>query len=237
MNDASHQRGQADAPVLQLRGAGVSYHGQPVLQDVDLDVTAGEHVAIVGPNGAGKTTLLKAALGLVPLATGTLRVFGRSVGRPGIRSRIAYVSQGDALHRTPASAWEVVLLGRVVGRGWLRRLTREDRDEAQRCLEAVGATHLARRQVSELSGGQRQRVLLARALASRPDFLVLDEPTTGLDTTARAELHALLDQLHDDGLTILHVTHHLDALPRLVDRVVLVDRTIQYDGPPTEVPA
>ncbi|HEX2022186.1 MAG TPA: metal ABC transporter ATP-binding protein, partial [Candidatus Thermoplasmatota archaeon] len=220
--------------VLEIRGVCVDLGGQRVLDHVDLVVRRGEMVGIAGPNGGGKTTLVRAALGLAPVRCGDVRLFGAPLPAARALRRVGYVPQ-NAAHvdaSFPATAEEIVRLGRVAPRGLLRRLGPEDRRLALEAMREVGVEDLRARRIGEMSGGQRQRVLLARALAGEPDLLVLDEPTTGVDPQAREEFTDLLRRLHRErGLTILLVSHDTDVLAHAADRLVVVDRTIQHDEP------
>ena len=225
------------APAVQLDDICVRYNDTQVLDHVGLTMQHGEFVGIVGPNGAGKSTLLKAALGLVPTTCGEARLFGTPVKRFRDFQRVGYVPQ-HAVHvdtRFPATAFEVSLLGRVGRRGLLRRLNAEDHAAARQAMEEVGVGHLADRRIGTLSGGERQRVFLAKALASEPEVLILDEPTTGVDPRAREGFYRLLDHLnHDHHMTILLVSHDTQALSLVVHRLIAVNHTIVFDGPPQD---
>jgi len=221
-------------PVLELRDVCVDLGGDRVLADVNLTVEAGERIGIAGPNGGGKTTLLRAILGLTPTCCGTIRFFGVPAHEFRERRRIGYVAQ-NAAHvdaTFPATALEVVQMGRVAPRGLLRRLTAQDKALALEALHEVGLDALKDRPIGAMSGGQRQRVLLARALASQPDILVLDEPTTGFDAKARDEFVELLLHLNrEHNITLLLVSHDGDILSHAADRLIVVDRRIVHDAP------
>jgi zinc transport system ATP-binding protein len=223
-----------DAIVLDLKDVCVNLGPDCILSDVNLTVKQGEVVGVAGPNGGGKTTLLRAVLGLTPTCCGTIRFFGKPLNGSAERRRIGYIAQ-NAAHidlTFPASVKEVVMLGRVAPRGLLRRLNGEDRALAMEALQEVGMDGLANRQIGALSGGERQRVLLARALASRPDILFMDEPTTGFDPEARSEFVKLLRHLNEEhAITMLLVSHETDILSHAARRLVVVDRTIIHDGP------
>jgi zinc transport system ATP-binding protein len=220
---------------VELRHVCFAYPGGPeVLHDVDLDVEAGEFVAIAGPNGGGKTTLLRVAVGLEQPARGEALLFGEPVSQFGRRGRIGYLAQRAQLGiDAPATVREVVESGRVsrwlVGRGGGAGV-----DEA---IERVGLARKARWVLSRLSGGQQQRAFLAKALVARPDLLVLDEPTAGVDVDAQEALAALLEELHRAiGMTILFCSHEFGAVEQYVDRLVLVRGGIVFDGDPAALP-
>ncbi|MEA3199222.1 MAG: zinc transport system ATP-binding protein [Thermoplasmata archaeon] len=220
--------------ILELREVCVNLGRERVLSNVDLLVREGEFVGVAGPNGGGKSTLLRAVLGLVPTCCGSVKLFGVPQEEFRDRRRIGYVAQNAAHVEVafPASAEEIVRLGRVASRGLLRRLNGEDKRLALEAMREVGVEGLARRQIGAMSGGQRQRVLLARALASQPDLLILDEPTTGIDPQARDDFTHLLVRLNrEKGLTTLLVSHDTDILSHAATRLVVIDRTVQHDAP------
>jgi zinc transport system ATP-binding protein len=227
------------AEVLRVDDICVQLGNEMVLEDVTFTVRQGEFVGIAGPNGGGKSTLLRAILGLVPTCCGHVHVFGLPTPNAGVQRRMAYLAQNEA-HVDPlfpATALEVAQLGRVPKRGLLRRLTAADRAAALQALEEVGVAHLKDRLVGSLSGGQRQRVLLAKALASQPELLLLDEPTTGIDPKARDDFHHLLADLNQrKGLTVMLVSHDTDFLAHVAQRVILLDRRIHFDGDPKARP-
>ncbi len=223
----------ADVPVQLLHGD-VALSGRPVLREVDLTVKRGEFVALMGANGSGKSTLVRTLVGLNPLSAGRLELFGRPLAGFHDWSRVGYVPQrSTATGGVPASVWEVVASGRLTHRKLLRPLRSADRAAIRAALEVVGMDAYAHRGVAQLSGGQHQRVLIARALAGRPELLLLDEPTAGVDLPNQHALAGALGRLKDDGATIVLVAHELGPLAPLVDRaVVMRDGRKAYDGPP-----
>lgn len=222
----------AAAPALAWSGVAVDLAGRRILTDVDLAVDAGELVGIVGPNGAGKTTLLRAALGLVPLASGEVRWSGGRVRR---RGPVGYVPQRhDTAWELPVSVRDLVAMGRRTRRAPGLPLRAADRDAIHRALERAGIAHLAGRPIADLSGGQRQRALIARALAREPRVLLLDEPYTGVDAPTQLALDALLRDLAEEGVAVVMTTHDLRALTRIATRLVVIDGGVRVDAPPHE---
>lgn len=211
----------------------VSLGGTRVLHDVDFHIDKGEFVVLLGGNGSGKTTLVRACLGLIPLEAGTVRLFGEPSQRFSERHRIGYVPQRlTAESGVPASVIEVVLSGRVPRLGLFRPYGSEDRRAAEEALVALDLADLAGANVAELSGGQQQRVLIARALAGRPEVLMLDEPVASVDLAHQSAFAELLDGLRNSGTAVLMVAHHLGAIESLVDRSVVLERgTVVHDGP------
>lgn len=214
---------------FSLAGGRVALGGREVLRGVDFTLGASEFVAVLGANGSGKSTLVRALVGLLPLSAGTLRVFDEESAS----DRIGYVPQRlTSATGVPATVREVVLSGRTPRLSRLRRIGAADRAAAADAIAAVGLADRADDPVASLSGGQQQRVLIARALASDPDALVLDEPTAGVDAESQEAFGETLRLLKERGVAVLLVSHHLGALAELVDRVVVISAgEVSYDGP------
>jgi zinc transport system ATP-binding protein len=226
-------------PALALEDVSFSYRGgPPALENVSLSVEQGVFVGIAGPNGGGKTTLLRLALGLERPASGTVRVFGLA---PGSRAapRVGYLAQRSQLaSATPVTVRELVEAGRLAVRGPFGPLRPADRRAVAEAIERVGLEHRADAPLRTLSGGMQQRAFIAKALATEPALLALDEPTTGVDAESQESLAALLAELRAElGVTILYVSHEFGAVENVVSRLVLVRRRIVFDGPPSELPA
>lgn len=218
---------------IELEDVEVDLGGRPVLRKVNLSIGRGELVSIVGPNGAGKTTMLRAMLGLVP-STGRVRIDGLPPSKA--FRRIGYVPQRhDFAWDFPISVEAVAMSGRTRQIGWLRSPKKADYEAVAEALRLAELSDLATRAIGQLSGGQRQRVLIARALASSPSVLLLDEPFTGLDSPTQDLLTELYLRLKKRGVTILLTTHDLGQAMLHSDRVVLVKKTIVAQGPPDEL--
>jgi ABC-type Mn2+/Zn2+ transport system ATPase subunit len=205
--------------LLRLRDVGLGYGHRPVLEHVSLEIARGEFVALLGPNGAGKSTLLRGIVGLIPVMAGALEYDLDRASSP-----LGYVPQRESLDPTfPLTVFEVVLMGTYARLPALRRVGRHERALAARALDLVGLGALAGQRFASLSGGQTQRTLIARALAAQPEFLLLDEPTAGVDAEATAAIMAVLSRLNrDDGLTVLLVTHQVRLLRGLASAVFWV---------------
>lgn len=226
--------------VLAARGVSFSYGRDPVLAGVDLEVRSGEFVALVGPNGSGKSTLLRLLLGLTEPQGGGVELFGGRPSRLRERWRLGYVPQRPVVaDELPATVDEVVAAGCLSRRGWRRGLTGSDRDDITHALESVALLARRRDRFSELSGGQQQRVLIAKALVSRPELLILDEPVAGVDVDAQRRFRDSLIHLIDEhGAAVLLVSHELGAVAKDLDRVLLLQRgRISFDGAPEELTA
>jgi zinc transport system ATP-binding protein len=222
------------APPVQLTDGAVAIGGRPILRGIDLEVPAGQFLALMGANGSGKSTLVRALIGLTPLAGGRLLLFGTPIEQFHDWSRIGFVPQrGGAASGVPASVWEVVASGRLTRRRLFRRLSRADRTAIADALDVVGLGDRAADGVATLSGGQQQRVLIARALAGEPELFFLDEPAAGVDLANQLSLATSLGRLKERGATIVLVAHELGPLAPLVDRaVVMRDGRMAYDGAP-----
>jgi manganese/zinc/iron transport system ATP- binding protein len=219
---------------LEIHDLTVSYHKKPVLWGIDLVVPPGKLVGIVGPNGAGKSTLIKAAMGLMPLNSGWVKVFGEPV-RKNLK-RVGYVPQRESVDWDfPVTVMDVVLMGRYGRLGLLKRPGKQDREVARECLEKVKMLPYANRQISNLSGGQQQRVFLARALAQESDLYFMDEPFAGVDAATESAIIALLQELKEKGKTLLVVHHDLPTARNYFDMLLLLNMRVVAFGPTEEV--
>ena len=211
----------ADAPAVECVDVSVTYpRGQrPAVRSVNLSIPTGGRVALVGPNGAGKSTLIKAIAGLLPVASGHIRVHGLPAG--GCRDRVAYLAQrGDLDWRFPITVRRLVLTGRYAHLGWFARPGRDDRRIVDRAMDVMQIGDLADRPIGALSGGQQQRALLARALAQEADVLLLDEPLNAVDAQTRSVVRQVLRSLSAQGRTIVAATHDPHDVELEFDRVL-----------------
>jgi len=228
--DTTTQRGSV---AVEVHDVTVAYHKKPVLWDVDVLIPAGRLTAIIGPNGAGKSTLLKAILGLVPLASGHVEIFGRPLRDA--RSLIGYVPQRESVDWDfPIDALGVVLMGRYPRLGLFRRPSKQDLDAAHSALARVGMTEFASRQISQLSGGQQQRIFLARALAQDADLYFMDEPFAGVDAATEKAIVAVLRDLRTAGKTVVAVHHDLQTVREYFDHAVMLNMRLVAAGPVEE---
>ena len=219
---------------LEIHDLTVAYHKRPVLWGVDLEVPRGKLVGIVGPNGAGKSTLIKAIMGLLPLSSGWVKIFGQSY-RHNLR-RVGYVPQRESVDWDfPVSVMDVVLMGRYGHLGLIKRPSKRDREIARECLEKVKMLPFANRQISNLSGGQQQRVFLARALAQESDLYFMDEPFAGVDAATESAIVTLLHELKDKGKTLLVVHHDLPTARNYFDMLLLLNMRVVAFGETSEV--
>ncbi|SEN35000.1 metal ABC transporter ATP-binding protein [Lihuaxuella thermophila] len=221
-------------PPVSVRNLSVAYHRKPVLREIDYDAPEGELIGIIGPNGAGKSTLIKAILGLLPLASGEVRIYGKPYAQQ--RQRIGYVPQRESVDWDfPTDALDVVMMGRYGKLGWFRRPKAEDRQIAMECLRKVGMEAFANRQISQLSGGQQQRVFLARALAQDAQIYFMDEPFAGVDAATEKAIIGVLNELKQQKKTVLVVHHDLQTVSEYFDSVLLLNMRVIAAGPTKEV--
>jgi iron complex transport system ATP-binding protein len=212
--------------------------GAPVLSDVDFTVRRGEFVALIGPNGSGKSTLLKLLVGLIRPQKGTIEFDGRTLSQFPPRSlarRVAYLPQEDEIH-FPFTVGEVVMLGRWPHSGGAFFDSKSDREAAARAMDRVGIAEWSARPITELSGGERARVMLAKAVATEPECLLLDEPVSELDLKYCAEAYSMLHELVRSGLGVVVIAHDIGPVARWADRLVLLSNgRIVADGGPDRV--
>lgn len=221
-------------PPLEIHDLTVAYHKKPVLYGIDLIVPEGTLVGIIGPNGAGKSTLIKAVMGLLPVSSGWVKVFGQSYADN--CRRVGYVPQRESVDWDfPVSVMDVVLMGRYGRLRLGQRPTKRDREVAGECLEKVKLVPYANRQIGNLSGGQQQRVFLARALAQESDLYLMDEPFVGVDAATESAIIEILTELKSRGKTLLVVHHDLPTAKEYFDHLILLNMRLVAFGPTREV--
>ena len=221
------------APAVRLDHVSVRLGERLALRDVTCDVPAGAFVGLIGPNGSGKSTLLRAALGILPLAEGSVEIGGRAPSEA--RDLFAYVPQRSALELDlPLRAWDVAMMGRIRHNGLFRQAGRVDREIAGWALERVGLAERRNSSIGEMSFGQQQRVFFARALAQQGSILLLDEPMNGVDVNTQELFLELLASFYGEGKTILMATHDLEQAASACDTLCLLDQRLVAFGSPAE---
>ncbi len=222
-----------ETKAIQVTDLTVAYRETPVLWDIDLDVPPGVLLSIVGPNGAGKTTLIKAILGLVRPAAGNVLIYNKPYAVQ--RKIVGYVPQrGSVDWDFPTNVLDVVMMGRYGALGWVRRPGKQDRELAMHAIEKVGMEKYTTRQISQLSGGQQQRVFIARALVQDATIYLMDEPFQGVDATTERTIIALLQELRENGKTVVVVHHDLQTVTDYFDWVMLLNIRRIASGPVEE---
>lgn len=211
-------------PIVEFRNVSFHYGSNPAVVDVTFDIFPDDFLAIVGPNGGGKTTILKLMLGMLRPDAGTITLFGKSTREA--RTRIGYVPQRTEFDGNfPITVEEIVLTGRLGSSRIGRRYSDADREAARRAMEELDLSRLAHREIGALSGGERQRTLVARALSCEPDMLVLDEPTSSVDSRIEKSFYELLQTLHK-RIPIVLVSHDLGFVSAYVTRVACINRRL-----------
>lgn len=210
--------------VIKVEGVSFSYNGEKVISNINLDIKRGEFLGIIGPNGSGKTTFLKVILGLLKPQEGTVEILGQDIQKLKDKSKIGYVPQRAKVIDFPISVEEVVGMG---GAG--KRAISE-------ALNEVEMADQKKRLIRELSGGQQQRVFIARALALKPEILVLDEPTVGVDMESQAKFYGLLKTLNQNHkLTLVLVSHDVDVVAHEVSEIACINSKLVCHGKPHDI--
>ena len=227
---------------IELQNIQTIYEGEktPAIYDINLTVDSGEFIAIIGPNGAGKTTLLETINGILPYTNGMGFVFRKEIpkNKTAIRKETGYIIQNlDIDPQTPFLCKDIVMSGRCGKIGLFRFATAEDWEKVWYSMGLVGMIDFADRPVGKLSGGELQKILFARALAQEPKLLLLDEPFSNLDVSARNQMEILLNRIHEKyQMTIIIVSHDLSFIPSRCTRVVALDKgKIIMDGKKTKI--
>lgn len=221
---------QIPSAALEVHDLTVSFDKKPVLWNIDLMIPTGKLVGIIGPNGAGKSTLIKAAMGLLPVSSGYVRIFDQPIDA--VRPQVSYVPQRESVDWDfPASVLDVVMMGRYGKLGLFRGLRKADREAAMDCLSKVGMEGFAGRQISQLSGGQQQRTFLARALAQQARIYFMDEPFAGVDAATEKTIIQLLQSMTAAGNTVIVVHHDLQTVSQYFDWVILLNTRLISHGP------
>jgi zinc transport system ATP-binding protein len=214
--------------VICLEDLWVQYNGVTVLEGINLSVHERDFIGIIGPNGGGKTTLLEVLLGVIRPTRGRVSIVGLSPVEA--RRFIGYVPQYSEFdHAFPISVWEVAMMGRLGRRGLLRRYSNQDEDLVAKALRQVDMLQQRDRQIGQLSGGELQRVYVARALASTPEILLLDEPTASVDTRMVGSIYEVLQQLNR-RVTIVLVSHDIGVVSSHVKTIACLNRRLIYHG-------
>ena len=210
--------------LITCRDLALGYDGREIVRDLSFEVNTGDYLCIVGENGSGKSTLMRTLLGLQSPLSGEVEM-----GDGLQKNEIGYLPQQTIVQRDfPASVWEIVLSGCQNQCGLRPFYSSREKQIARQNIEKMGLSKLKRRCYRELSGGQQQRVLLARALCATKKMLLLDEPVAGLDPKVTAELYSLIRELHDEGLTVVMISHDISAALQEADHILHVGNTVFY---------
>jgi len=222
--------------VISLKNIFVRFNDSVALERVHLDVTKGEIVSIVGPNGGGKTTLLKTILGIIEPHSGTIHVLGHKPQTADLKGDIGYLPQNNMYTQYfPVTIFDVVAMSFYAKKKLGQKLTNGDREKIHHGLKLVEMADHESVTFGNLSGGQQQRVLIARALASQPKILILDEPSTGLDAVGQDTFYHLLHDIREKtGVTIVMVSHDIGSVSIYADQIACLNRRIHFHGKPQD---
>ncbi|MBN2815403.1 MAG: metal ABC transporter ATP-binding protein [Campylobacterales bacterium] len=224
-------------PIFDVKGLDFNVSGVSILSNISLEIFEGEYIAIIGPNGGGKTTLIRILLGLEKPSAGRLKIYGKKYENFKEWHKIGYVPQRASLvdENFPATVEDIVSMGRVAKRGLFGGMSKADKRAVEDAMKKMDVLTLKDKMVGTLSGGQRQRVMIARALASHPKILILDEPNTGVDIVSQQRFYALLSKLNqEEKITILFITHDIGVIVDDIQRVFTINQKATICNNPKE---
>ena len=216
-------------PIFDVKNLNFNVRGQSILSHISLEIFNGEYIAIIGPNGGGKTTLIRMLLGLDKPTNGEIKLFGKKLLEFKEWSKIGYVPQRASLvdANFPATVLDIVNMGRTAKRGLFTRKSTEDVNAVEAAMKKMDILDLKDKMVGTLSGGQRQRVMIARALASNPEILILDEPNTGVDVVSQQRFYTLLSRLNkEENITIIFITHDIGVIADDIGRLFTINQKV-----------
>ncbi len=220
-------------PVVEIRDLSVKYpNGVMALEGINVDVNERDLIALIGPNGAGKSTLLKVILGLTKPTSGSVKLFGCPDLSKNLKY-VGYVPQSAQARdpNLPFSVYETVMIGRTPHAGLFHGMGAEDRQKVEETLKLFGIYELKDRKIGQLSGGQSQRVFLAKAMVAEPKLLLLDEPTSGVDTTSKKEFYNILERLNKErGIAVILSSHDIGVITKIANRVLCINRSQFFCG-------
>lgn len=223
--------------IVQIKHLHYAYEDKRVLNDINLEIKHGAFLGLIGPNGGGKTTLIKLLLGLVTPQQGSIHLFGESIDQFKNWNRIGFVSQkSNAFNRGfPATVKEVVSTGLTSKIGYFKFFKKTDHKKVREAIETVGMSDYINQNIGELSGGQQQRIFIARAIVSDPQFLILDEPTVGIDTENVQKFYQLLNKLNKENkITLLLVSHDIGTVTKFANGVACLNKVMHFHGGTSE---
>jgi len=224
-------------PIFDVKNLNFSARGQQILSRISLEIFNGEYIAIIGPNGGGKTTLIRILLGLNKPTSGEVKLYGKKIKDFKEWSKIGYVPQRASLvdENFPATVKDIVKMGRVSKQGLFSRFSEVDKIAVEDAMSKMDVLNLQDKMVGTLSGGQRQRVMIARALSSNPEILILDEPNTGVDMISQKRFYALLSKLNkDENITIIFITHDVGVIADDIGRLFTINQQVTICNTPKE---
>ena len=224
-------------PIFDVKNLSFKARGMDILKNISLEIFQGEYIAIIGPNGGGKTTLIRMLLGLEKPSSGEVRIYGKKLRSFKEWYKIGFVPQRASLvdENFPATVEDIVKMGRVANRGLFSRYSKKDAAFVDDAMQKMDIVDLKNKMVGTLSGGQRQRVMIARALASSPEILILDEPNTGVDMVSQQRFYKLLSKLNkEENITIVFITHDIGVIADDIGRLFTINQKATICNNPKE---
>jgi len=224
-------------PIFDVKNLSFRVRGSDILTNISLEIFHGEYIALIGPNGGGKTTLIRMLLDLEKPTTGEVRLFGKKLSSFKEWYKIGFVPQRASLvdENFPATVEDIVKMGRVAKRGIFAGFSKEDALKVEDAMLKMDILDLKEKMVGTLSGGQRQRVMIARALASSPEILILDEPNTGVDMVSQQRFYKLLSKLNkEENITIVFITHDIGVIADDINRLFTINQRATVCNDPKE---
>ncbi len=234
----TNQNINCDTQVVEITDLSVMRSGTQVIHDINLSISCGEFIGIVGPNGGGKSTLILTILGILKPETGSIKIYGHQPISKNVIGKISWVPQTslNLPNNVRITVRELVKLGTLKRANFLH-FWKKNHSLVEKTLQLVGLEDVANTPISSLSGGQRQRALIAKALVSEADIILMDEPMVGVDRESRNSLLKLLDSLcHEENKTIIMISHDLSTIKQTVHRMIYLEETIRYDGSNSDFP-
>ena len=225
-------------PIFDVKNLNFIVRGQKILFAISFEIYEGEYIAIIGPNGGGKTTLIRMLLGLEEPTSGEIKIYGKKLKEFKEWHKIGYVPQRATLvdENFPATVEDIVKMGRIAKRGILAGMSSEDKEMVEDAMRKMDILNLKNRMIGTLSGGQRQRVMIARALASSPKILILDEPNTGVDMVSQQRFYTLLAKLNkEENITILFITHDIGVIADDIGRLFTINQKVTICNNPKKM--
>ena len=224
-------------PIFDVKNLCFSVRGVEILKNISLEIFNGEYIAIIGPNGGGKTTLIRMLLGLEKPSSGVMHIFGKEQKKFKEWHKIGFVPQRVSLvdNNFPATVQDIVEMGRIANRSIFSSFSKEDARLTYDAMDKMDILDLKNKMVGTLSGGQRQRVMIARALASSPEILILDEPNTGVDMVSQQRFYKLLSKLNkEENITIVFITHDIGVIADDIGRLFTINQQATICNNPKE---
>jgi len=225
------------APIFEVKNLNFNVKGLSILTNISLDILNAQYIAIIGPNGGGKTTLIRMLLGLDKPTSGEIRIFGKKLSNFKEWHKIGYVPQ-RASHvdsSFPGTVLDIVKMGRTSQRKLFSTFSKEDEELVYDSMSKMDVLNLADKMIGTLSGGQRQRVMIARALASSPEILILDEPNTGVDMVSQKSFYELLRKLNkEENITIVFITHDIGVIADDINRLFTINQKAEICNNPKQ---